>query len=62
MFLGANRLHPRTSLEMETDLLPVVWEAKKRCMGFWFQVLQMKPERLIRSIAEEVLEKGSKIK
>ena len=62
VFLGANRLHPRTSLEIEMDLLPVDWEAKKRCMGFWFKVLQMKPERLIRSIAEEVLEKGSKIK
>ena len=62
VFLGANRLHPRTSLEMEMDLLPVVWAAKKRCMDFWFKVLQMKPERLISSIAKEVLEKGSKIK
>ena len=44
------------------DLLPVDWAAKKRCMGFWFKVLQMKPERLIRSTAEEVQEKGSTIK
>ena len=42
------------------DLLPVVWAAKKRCTGFWFKVLQMKPERL--TIAEEVLEKGRTIK
>ena len=47
---------------MEMDLLPVDWEAKKRCMGFWFKVQQIKPERLTRSIAKEVLEKGSKIK
>ena len=47
---------------MDLHATCVDWEAKKRCMGFWFKVQQIKPERLIRSIAEEVLEKGSKIK
>ena len=35
---------------MEMDLLPVDWEAKKRCMGFWFKVQQIKElERRIRT-------------
>ena len=32
MFLGVSRYHPRTALGMEMDVLPLVWEARIRCM------------------------------
>ena len=32
MFLGVSRYHPRTVLGMEMRVLPLVWEARIRCM------------------------------
>ena len=32
MFYGVGTLHPKTSLMMEMESLPVVWEARVRCV------------------------------
>ena len=34
VYLGVGRLHPKTSLQIEIALLPLKWEAKKRCIEF----------------------------
>ena len=46
---------------MEWDL-GYFWVAKKRCVAFWVKLLQMRSDRLIKVIAEEVLERGDKVK
>ena len=42
MFFGVGTLHPKASLMMEMESLPVVWEAKVRCVQFWYKVLTNK--------------------
>ena len=32
VFLGVGRPHPGVGLQFEMDMLPLKWEAKKRCM------------------------------
>ena len=62
VFLGINRHHPKTLLEMEMEMLPLEWAAKKRCVAFWVKLLQMISDRLIKVIAEDVLESVDKVK
>ena len=38
-FLGVARSHPRVSLFMEMDCLPLCWEAKMRCVRFWHKMM-----------------------
>ena len=42
MFFGVGTLHPKATLFVEMDSLPVVWEAKGRCVQFWYKVLMSK--------------------
>ena len=42
MFFGVGTLHPKVSLMMELESLPVVWEARVRCIQFWYMVLTSK--------------------
>ena len=35
IFLGVGRLHPRVSLQFEMQMVPLKFEAKKRCLEFW---------------------------
>ena len=62
VFLGVNRLHPKTSLQMEMDMLPLEWAAKKRSMAFWFRIMRMEESRLLRLVALEAAELGRKVK
>ena len=39
MFFGVGTLHRKASLLREVEALPVVWEAKMRCVKFWLKVL-----------------------
>ena len=41
IFLGVNRRHPKVSVQIEMDMLPIQWEARKRCIMFWMKVLRM---------------------
>ena len=50
LFLGVGRLHPKTSLQIETGLLPLKWEAKKRCIEFWHKVMTKGEERLVKRV------------
>ena len=38
-FFGVARLHPRVSLFVEMDCLPLCWEARVRCMKFCHKVM-----------------------
>ena len=38
-FFGVARSHPRVSLFVEMDCLPLCWEARVRCMKFWHKVM-----------------------
>ncbi len=48
IFLGVGRLHPRESLQFEMQMVPLRFEAKKRCIEFWVKVLRMEVNRLVR--------------
>ena len=43
-------------------MLPVKWEAMKRSMEFWVQVMNMVKGRLLKMVMIEALELGSKVK
>ena len=62
IFLGVGRLHPLVSLQFEMNMLPVKWEAMKRSVEFWVQVLRMADGRLLKTVMFEALELGSKVK
>ena len=50
------------SLQFEMDMLPVRWEALRRGMEFWVQVVRMNDDRLVKVVMLEALEIGSKVK
>ena len=52
MFFGVGTLHPKASLMMEMESLPVMWEARVRCVQFWYKVLTSKAYegRLLRKM------------
>ena len=58
MFFGVGTLHPKASLMMEMESLPVVWEARVRCVQFWYKVLTSKvyEGRLLRKVASQAVE------
>ena len=61
MLFGMGMLHPKASFMMEMECLPVVWEARVRCMQFWYKVLTskgMKEARLLRKVASQAVECG----
>ena len=47
IFLGVSRLHPKAALQYEMKMMPVTWEAKRRCIEFWLTVLRMSDDRLV---------------
>ena len=60
--LGVGRRHPLISLQFEMDMLPVKWEALRRGIEFWVQVMRMNDNRLVKVVMLEALEIGSKVK
>ena len=62
IFLGVGRLHPLVALQYEMNMLPVKWEAMKRSIEFWVQVMRMGDGRLLKVVMMEALERGSKVK
>ena len=62
IFLGVGRRHPLVSLQFEMDMLPVKWEALRRGIEFWVQVMRMNDNRLVKVVMLEALEVGSKAK
>ena len=38
-FFGVGILHPKVPLLFEMRALPVAWEVKMHCVGFWLKVL-----------------------
>ena len=60
MFFGVGMLHPKGSLTMEMESLPVVWEARVRCVQFWYKILTSKvyEDRLPRKVVSQAVECG----
>ena len=54
-FFGVGTLHPKASLMMEMESSPVVWEARVRCVQFWYKVMTSKvcEGRLLRKVASQ---------
>ena len=63
MFFGVGTLHSKASVMMELESLLVVWEARVRCVQFYYKVLISKvyESRLLRKVASQAVEceKGS---
>ena len=62
IFLGVGRLHPLVSPQFEMNMLPMKWEAMKRSMEFWVQVMRTADGRLLKTVMIEALELGNKVK
>ena len=62
IFLGVGRLHPLVSLQFEMDMLPLKWEAIRRVIDFWVQVMRMGDGRLVKVVMLEALELGSQVR
>ena len=62
IFLGVGRLHPRVSLQFEMQMVPLRFEAKKRCIEFWVNVLRMEGNRLVRMVMLEAMGLRGKVK
>ena len=58
IFLGVGRRHPSASLQYEMGMLTLKWEAVKRVVDFWVQVMRMNDEKVMML---EALKLGSKI-
>ena len=41
MLLGVGRLHPSVSLQFEMRMLLLKWEADRRAIDIWLQVMRM---------------------
>ena len=59
IFIGVGRRHLLISLQFEIDMLPVKWEALRRGIEFWVQVMRMNDDRLVKVVMLEALEVGS---
>ena len=55
LLLGVGRLHPRVSLQFEMHMVPLRFEAKKRCIEFWVKVLRMEDNRMVRIVILEAM-------
>ena len=61
IFLGVGRLLPKVALQFEMRMMPVEWEAKRRCIEFWLDVLRMGDDRLVKWVVVEAGEMARKI-
>ena len=62
IFLGVGRLHPRVSLQFEMQMVPLSFEAKKRCIEFWVKVMRMESNRLVNMVMLEAMGLRGKVK
>ena len=62
IFLGVGRLHPRVSLQFEMQMVPLSFEAKKRCIEFWVKVMRMESNRLVKMVMLEAMGLRGKVK
>ena len=44
---GVGRCHPLVSLQFEMNMLPVKWEALRRRIEFWVQVMRMDDDKFM---------------
>ena len=54
------RRHPSVALQYEMMMLPLVWEARKRCVEFCVRIMKMEEKRIVRMVALEAWEAMSK--
>ena len=53
--------HPRVALQYEMMMLPLIWEAERRCIEFWLKVMGM-DDRKLQLVALEAQEPQNKVK
>ncbi len=41
-FWEVGKLHPSSAIECEIRMMPLVWEARRRCIEFWIRGLGKK--------------------
>ena len=60
MFFGVGTIHPKVSLLLEIKSLPIVWEAKMRCVKIWLKVMMSRlyEGRLLKKIMRQAVECG----
>ena len=50
------------SLQFEMQMVPLKFEAKKRCIEFWVKVMRMEGNRLVRMVILEAMGLRGKVK
>ena len=43
--------HPRVALQYEMMMQPLVWEARRRFVEFWWRMMRMEEKRIVRMVA-----------
>ena len=46
----------KAAFQYEMKMMPVTWEAKRRCIEFWLTVLRISDDRLVKRVMMESLE------
>ena len=46
-------IRSKVALQFEMRMMPVIWEAKRRCIEFWLKVLRMGDDRLVKWVVVE---------
>ena len=62
IFLGVGRRHQLVSLQFEMYRLSVKWDALRRGIELWVQVMRMNAGRLVKVVMLVTLEIGSKMR
>ena len=62
VFLGVGRQHSKVAQQYEMMILPLVWEARRRCIEFWVSIMRMDDKRMIRMVALVAWESQSKVR
>ena len=62
VFLGVERQHSKVAQQYKMMILPLVWEARRRCIEFWVKIMRMDDKRMIRMVALVAWESQSKVK
>ena len=60
IFMGVGRLHPLASLQF-MNMLPVKWEAMKRSIELWVQVMTLGEGRLLKEVVRVVTNFGGRV-
>lgn len=61
-FIGVEKLHHLVSLQFKMNMLPIKWEAMRRGIKFWVQVMRLGQGRILKLVMLEILELGKGVR